>query len=268
MEDFYAVIYNRKYMGLVPQNLNLLFSAGYMWRSKRFQPLIRQGYTGKVFIDSGGYQFITKFKDYHYTPKQYIDYCLGQNPDVYASMDYPCEPEVQRKNNVTVKEQINKTIKNNITLLELNPIKKPMPVIQGWEKEDYVYCIDELGKYGLISDYMAIGSLCVRKNSVYPILKEVVNNLPSWVKLHGFGMKITNLKNRYMFEHFYSCDSMAWLFVHKLGRFYLFTGSRMIEIDSRSRVNDLERASLSLRAYLEYINHLSSKQRKQSKIIN
>jgi hypothetical protein len=265
--DFYAVVYNRNYaqFDVLQRRFNIMISAGHLWNKNFRDPFIPPN-TDKFFIDSGGYQFINKYGEYPFSPQEYVEYVDKLSPDMFAVMDHPCEKQVLDKHNVTVKEQIHRTIDNHINILELEPKTKLIPVIQGWKPEDYIYCIDVMKEHDLLSDYVAVGSLCTRKKIVTPVLKNILPNLPKGTKIHGFGLKISNLKDKFVFDSLYSSDSMAWLFVHRLGRFLIFTGTRLVEVNSHNKLTDVERARLSLKAYLDYVDYIKMNQMAQQKL--
>ena len=85
-------------------------------------------------------------------------------------------------------------------------------VIQGYRVEEYLYSIDRIKEQGLLTDLMAIGSLCVRKkiSEVRKIILLIRKNLPSRVKLHGFGVDLRFLRDPAIFNALYSTDTAAW----------------------------------------------------------
>jgi len=268
MKEFYAVVYFKNKdlidLDMMPANLNIMANAGHLWRKENFSFPKHLDNADKTFIDSGGYQFMKKFTEYPFNPKEYVDFINEVNPDYFAAMDYPCEPKILERRKKTSEQQIEDTIEKTIDLLDLESHSKLLPVIQGWSIEDYIYCIDRMREQDLLSDYMAIGSLCIRDESIYPIIKAITDNIPSDIKLHGFGVKISNLKNKFVFDNLYSSDSMAWLFPHMFGRVTVFTGSRLAELDTRNKLTDAERGRISLRGYIEYVNYLIKIQASQS----
>lgn len=270
LKVFYAVVYNRNYAmfktPILDRGINIMVSAGHLWNKKKFKTLKMPPQTQLIFLDSGGFQFMTQFKDYPYPPSRYVDYVNTFKPHFYASMDYPCEPELLEIHKTTVKEQIEKTIEKNAELIDIPSESILIPVIQGWNPEDYTYCVDRLRENGLLSNYMAVGSLCIRKSikNVKKVISALREALPRSVKLHGFGLKIDSFKHRYVFDNLYSSDSMAWLFNKKFGRVTVFTGSRLLELNSKRKIRDVENGRVSLRSYLEYIDYLMKKQETQT----
>jgi hypothetical protein len=174
-----------------------------------------------IFVDSGGYQFFTQFNEYPYTVEDYLKKIdnISDKIKYFASMDYPCEPELLEKRGKTVKEHIDATIKNTIKTHELIKAEYPhlkdkfVPVIQGWATNDYIKCIEGYKTAGLWPeyDYWAVGSVCRRNATTQTkdILK-TIQRAGGNKRLHAFGFKISNLKDRTIKSLLYSCDSSAW----------------------------------------------------------
>ena len=170
----------------------------------------------RLFIDSGGFYSSMTSRKYIRTDDEYLQYVEKIMPDYFALRDYPCEPELLKKHGLTVKQNIQRTVDNHITLLDMLPNycinAQPVPVIQGWEASDYIDCIDAFQDQGLMSNYMAIGSVCRRTavRNIQKIIVSVRDAIPSWIRLHGFGIKLTALKDLAIYNALYSVDSGAW----------------------------------------------------------
>lgn len=169
-----------------------------------------------LFVDCGGFSSSFKHGGYTNSDEDYLEYVQRIKPDYFALRDYPCEQQLLIEHNWTVQDQQEKTLENHLKLLDLirdydlND-STPVPVIQGWTIEDYLHCIDTYKENNLIKPYMAIGSVC-RRNATKDIIKVIlaVKNELKNVKLHGFGVKKTVLKDKATFEALYSVDSGAW----------------------------------------------------------
>src|SRR6266481_6906899 len=59
--------------------------------------------------DSGGFVATFKWRDYKYSPEQYVDWLHKWNPQWAATMDYCCEPEVLGKTMGIVQERQDRT---------------------------------------------------------------------------------------------------------------------------------------------------------------
>ena len=107
------------------------------------------------------------------------------------------------------------TINNQIRLLDLN-VNTQM-VVQGWEISDYLENLDKIREQGLLTERLGIGSVCRRGQSgqIARIIRSVKQNVPSWVKLHGFGIKISVIKSTDAKFHLHSSDSQSWDYEHR-----------------------------------------------------
>jgi len=168
-------------------------------------------------MDSGAFSEISLNGHYTFTPDEYLHYVELHQPPLFFNMDFMCEPFVLQKTGLTVKKHQEKTIENQIKIMDLLDnyhIKGGFAgCIQGWEIFDYLNHIDMLKEQGLILSKMGVGSVCRRnsKTKILEILRAVKQELPN-TKLHGFGIKTDILKEPMIYECLDSCDSMAWSF--------------------------------------------------------
>jgi len=185
----------------------------YMTKNNRPPPSVRI-----LFVDCGGFPSSFLYGGYTSSDEDYLRYVKNVNATMFALRDYPCEPQILQKYNVTPIDQIHKTLDNHLKLLELiekfNVFSRPIPVIQGWELDEYLYCLDLFKEHGLIFDYIAIGSLC--RHSATKTIRKIIltlrKELPRWVKIHAFGVKLNVLKDKATWDALYSVDSSAWDF--------------------------------------------------------
>jgi hypothetical protein len=87
-----------------------------------------------------------------------------------------------------------------------------MPVLQGWEPEDYVEHIRMYGPLLRGDMWVGVGSVCKRNTSVGDIeavLGAIYRERPD-LRLHGFGLKLTALTSAVVRDLLWSSDSMAW----------------------------------------------------------
>lgn len=103
-----------------------------------------------------------------------------------------------------------------------NMLKPPVPILQGWTKDHYLYSLDLmlqvwerwqpwLGAPKLIG----LGSVCRRtthhpEHGLYAILSSLDGHLPAGSRLHLFGVKGTCLSEVKKLPWVASVDSMAW----------------------------------------------------------
>ena len=168
-------------------------------------------------MDSGAYSLITKYGKYLYTVEEYGEGIKKWHPDVAWTMDYPCEPSVQRKGNYNYKEAQEKTIDNQIRLLGLN-VNTQM-VVQGWTIPEYLENLDKIKEQGLLTERLGIGSICRRGQTkeIARIIRVIYKNVPGWVRLHGFGVKTSILSRTDAPFVLYSADSTSWGYEMRYG---------------------------------------------------
>lgn len=89
-----------------------------------------------------------------------------------------------------------------------------MPVLQGYEPAEYIHCLELYEKEGLLPHgvYVGVGSVCKRNvnpETVIDVLGAIKRKRPD-LQLHGFGIKITALRDPGVRRLLHSADSMAW----------------------------------------------------------
>lgn len=230
MKHFYAVLDGRRGQPKFYIE-NILISAASLWWKSRNKFVHRTPPPHKrFFLDSGGFSFFIRKGDYPYTTEEYLKLIRYYKPTYAAVMDYPCEPELPLGD---VRSRIDRTIANTKELLSVcvvHPTKKMnppsffscadhrteiIPVIQGYDLEDYKYCIDRMRTMDLIRPYMAVGSMCRRVSikelrTLVVAISDYVGAVNQNIKLHFFGLKKSALKDFAICERVYSCDSMAY----------------------------------------------------------
>ena len=262
----------------IHQNVNLLTSFSHIYKNSERKvelPLNRN----KLMIDSGAYDLLVRKKldDYPFSPEYYAEAInnLEIQPNYVVSMDYICSREVDNNNF----ELIEKTVENAEILKEIfqrNDKICFLPVVQGYLIEEYLVCIKELVKRGIVQnhDHIGIGSLVGRKKikETRIIIKNIYNFLRNnniKAHIHCFGLNLNVIKNEVIFNIIDSIDSLAWTFPYLFGRVKVFTRERMIEVNSNNRLKEPEFYYISLNATLKYINLLnlkySSSERNNSK---
>jgi len=200
----------------------------WLWRSDIRHPLFVSNRTlsryknykkGSVVwcLDSGGFSELSLYNKWLTTPNQYISQVRRYKDEITnliwaAPMDWMCEPVMINKTGKSVTEHQQLTCENFAYLRSEAPDLPFIPVLQGWDPDDY-YRHDEMYKtYGFQLDKeqtVGVGSVC-RRAKVDGMAK-VFNNLAKQnYKLHGFGLKQDGIK---LFgKDLTSSDSMAWSF--------------------------------------------------------
>ena len=169
-----------------------------------------------LFVDSGGFHSSLNSNRYTKTDEEYFRFVAETGAEFFALRDYPCEPQILEKHGLTVKDQISRTLEHHIKLLDMldeyGVQAEPVSVLQGWEVEDYMFCIDVFREHGLIDGYVGIGSLCRRNatSQIRKIILAVRDELKDSVKIHCFGTKLSVLNDIAVWRAIFSADSGAW----------------------------------------------------------
>lgn len=216
MKVYYGLT-NHSQLKRMPRDLPIMVSARWLMKvrpnSIAFQYLAEYK---SVFLDSGAFGCAFYDGGFTYSIEEYADLVWRVKPELWATMDYPCEPNIMP--NMSVWERIESTISNTLALKKRCPYMGFVPIIQGWEVEDYLACAEKLAEAGLIKPIMGIGSIC-RRGKQEPIVK-IVRTLYSkllGVKFHAFGVKVNTLKynNGEVLNYLDSIDTAAWQFNEK-----------------------------------------------------
>lgn len=185
----------------LPDGINVMFSAYGFWdnakrewrRGAKFKRIF-----GLRWLDCGGFTMLNKYSDYPFSVVNYANLVVRLRPHYYATMDYPCEPEISRSIGLMRNEdRIKATVENVIKLAEWEEQLpgQMVPIIQGYSLDEYLYCLNLHCQAGTIRDYMAVGSMCRRISN-----EELGNLIPGIYyaaqkagcsKLHFFGLKLS-----------------------------------------------------------------------------
>lgn len=166
-------------------------------------------------LDSGGFTELNMYGKWLTTPYQYV--ALVQryvneigNLQWAAPMDWMCEPFVLRKTGKTVREHQQLTIDNYLTLKTLSPTLPIIPVLQGWQPDDYLRHVEMYDHHGIDltkAPVVGMGTFCRRAN--LQSIQNLVHRLwEDGLKMHGFGVKKDGLPT--IGQYLQSADSLAW----------------------------------------------------------
>lgn len=168
-------------------------------------------------LDSGGFSELSMHGRWTITPEQYIreawEWCrqLGK-PEFMAPQDWMCEPVMLEKTGKTVREHQELTIANYLVLKDKGYWLPFIPVLQGWEHDDYLRHVEDYKKAGVDLrklPLVGVGSVCRRQDT--RMAEELMKELCSMgIKTHGFGFKLKGLERSAKWMA--SADSMAWSF--------------------------------------------------------
>jgi len=168
--------------------------------------------SGPWALDSGGFTELSTHGDWQITMGEYVRLVQRYRNEVgnlawAAPMDWMCEPKVLAKTGLTVEQHQWRTVTNFMALRQyLGALV--IPVLQGWERDDYLRCVDLYARFGVdLADepLVGLGTVCRRQDTTEGA--HIVRALDG-LKLHGFGIKTTGLL-RYG-DGLVSADSMAW----------------------------------------------------------
>jgi len=170
----------------------------------------------RLFIDSGGYSFMKGKGEYETDDAEYLDFIEEHEPELWALRDYPCEPEVLDEHNRRVEDHQRRTLDRHRNLLSLlsgrDVSGQPLAVLQGWQIEDYLRCVDLFREHGVLTKHVGIGSVCRRNQEaeIRRVILAIRDALPSSIRLHAFGVKSSVLKFPDVREALASADSQSY----------------------------------------------------------
>ncbi|MFE2532606.1 hypothetical protein [Streptomyces sp. NPDC059371] len=127
-----------------------------------------------------------------------------------APMDWMCEPWITGLTGLSVGEHQRRTIDNFLHLRTAAPDLPIIPVLQGWELDDYLTCADAYERAGIdltAEPVVGLGSVC-RRQATGQAAAIVTTLAARGLNLHGFGFKTLGLRScGYALT---SADSLAW----------------------------------------------------------
>lgn len=180
--------------------------------------------------DCGGFVATFKWRDYPYTPAQYVHWLRSWRPQWAATMDYCCEDEITSGRPGVVRERQQKTTEMAWRFWQnYQESWTWVPTIQGWQIEDYQRHATEMkpliqemqAVYGTESAWrVGIGTLCRRASvqMIHDVVRTVSSILPG-VPLHLWGIKLGALQSPVALpECVVSVDSAAWNGLFRTGR--------------------------------------------------
>ncbi|QHY96637.1 hypothetical protein SSPS47_16135 [Streptomyces sp. S4.7] len=180
---------------------------------------------GPYAVDSGGFWELQKNGRWTRSPRQYVGDLrriwehVGPF-DWAAPQDWMCEPliihggkagpNVFAGTGLSVAEHQRRTVANYLELRSLAPELPIIPVLQGWELQDYENCVDLYDRAGIdltAEPLVGLGSVCRRQSTREGA--EIVTALAAHgIKLHGFGFKTLGLEK--VGHLMATADSLAW----------------------------------------------------------
>lgn len=198
----------------------VLVSVNALYRDRRWRRPSKALLAMDVALDSAGFVAMRHYGDFPWTMHEYLDIAQAYPWAWYAAMDLCCEPEIAGDRQ-RVLLRVNKTV-HNLTLMcsfaADRGIRRPVPVLQGWEPEDYERCAHDMhGRVGPLPDLVGIGSVCRRSvRGVLAIVSHLDRVLPPNIKFHLFGVKSDAMVALRDHPRAESVDSMAWDFAARM----------------------------------------------------
>lgn len=167
-------------------------------------------------MDSGAFSTIAKHGGYPESPEKYAEnikrWKSCGNLLAAVSQDYMCEPHMLEKTGLTIKDHQHLTVERYDALLGCDTGVYIMPVLQGYDKSDYVKHIRMYGDRLSEGAWVGVGSICKRNGdprAIKDVLYAIHDERPD-LRLHGFGLKVTSLASGIVNQLLYTADSMAW----------------------------------------------------------
>lgn len=201
---------------------------------------------GDWIMDSGAFSTILKHGGYPQSPETYAAQILrwSTNGNLLAAVtqDFMCEPHMlERTPARLVAERMQRRgyipevdrrslirIHQRWTIRRYDRIRRAlpaeihlMPVLQGYDPQDYVEHLAMYGDRIGAGAWVGVGSVCKRNGdpaAIEAVLLAIRNAGPD-LRLHGFGVKTTALRSAVVRALLWTADSMAWSFAaRKQGR--------------------------------------------------
>lgn len=200
-----------------------LVSAGSLWNGSRFRAVPMNITDLDCALDSAGFVAMRK-GGYRWEPFEYAALAHSWGFTWWSQMDLCCEPEVaadaaEIRRRLTVSAWLLQACRDaaaSIREVGDAQFSDPVPVLQGWQPDDYVRCFDLYDSLldGVWPELVGVGSMCTRKlrgpDGASAVLQRLEAVLPKHVQLHLFGVKGPVLQALHGNPRIASTDSMAW----------------------------------------------------------
>ena len=167
-------------------------------------------------LDSGAFTEISTHGRYRSTVEQYAHDAarwIGNGElDAVVAQDYMCEPFVLRRTGLTVADHQRLTIERYDELRTFDLGVYVLPVLQGYRPAEYVAHVEQYGERLPRGAWVGVGSVCKRNSkptAVAGVLLAINEHRPD-LRLHGFGVKATSLREGTVRHLLHSADTMAW----------------------------------------------------------
>ena len=173
---------------------------------------------GDWIMDSGAFTELKKYGRYRHSVEEYACQVKrwSRNGNLLAAVtqDYMCEEFMLQRTGLTVEDHQRLTIERYDGLVRCNTGVYIMPVLQGYDPQDYVRHLRAYGDRLKPGMWVGVGSVCKRNGNIAAIeaVLLAINKERPDLRLHGFGLKTTALSSGLVQELLATADSMAWSF--------------------------------------------------------
>ncbi|MBA4751450.1 MAG: hypothetical protein H2055_04370 [Sphingopyxis sp.] len=188
------------------------------WAGWRLGTLANARGLRSLDLDSGGFSAMVRYNCIPWSVDDYMALAASFPFRRFASLDY-CTEAAIAADREEVLDRIARTVRLNIEChtraVDHGIISAFMPVIQGRLPEDYLRTLDGIAHLLRPGMVIGVGSTCRRpihgREGLIAVYDCLDRNLPSWVRLHGFGNKGRALSYLAAFgDRIASIDSSAY----------------------------------------------------------
>lgn len=202
---FYLGTAEAHWLGTI--DVPLFVSRSRLFKRKTFPRAVNQW-----ALDSGGFTQLHKYGEWNLSASDYASEVCRYTEEIgnlnwAAPQDWMCEPTAREITGLSIAEHQRLTVENFLELRNLLGMMV-IPVLQGWEFDDYLRCVDLFYQRDVCLEdepVIGLGSVC-RRESEREITRIIEALYP--LNLHAFGVK----GKAYVANHHLltSADSMAW----------------------------------------------------------
>jgi hypothetical protein len=118
-------------------------------------------------LDSGGFSELSLYGEWRTTQKDYIIATRRYQNEIgmldwAAIQDYMCEPHMLKNTGLSIRQHQELTTQSFLELSSLAPDVRWLPILQGWDMDDYERHLEQYRKY-TDTTYFGLGSVCRRQ---------------------------------------------------------------------------------------------------------
>lgn len=182
--------------------------------------------------DSGGYEELRlhgrwTFQALEYAAKvrEYLRE-IG-NLSFAVIQDWICHPAMIARTGLSLQEHQERTVQSFEDLLQADPDLPWLPVVQGWEPDDYLRCVDMYEKRGfsMAGRAVGVGTLAMRQDKA--IAQKIISVLyERGLKMHAFGYKQKGLIKSGAFIA--TADSSSWSYEARKKKIKVCNGTHKV----------------------------------------